>query len=418
MVIYPHPNEDKKARFGFSYNWALLATVLNNADSNVIVHDYSCEEFDENVFFSQFTQEQITLVILEFDSFALKRSENDQHGIYLVKYIRKHNPKTKIIAYGYYCCLTGIDILGADITIKENNINLILSSIHKLDQNFSLIQYETFDNLPFINRLMLYAIPFFHEKKSSTLIQTAKGCENSCIFCQRKGWQSHYVMHSNNYIYREFEYLEAHNFKNIWIIDENFTFHLGRAKDILQGLIDNGTTRNMKISISSWANIDQEFLDMASKANIKTISFGIETGNDEILQFYRKKIDLKKVKPIIQYANSIGIFTVGNFIIGAPMETENTVKETFSFITECGFDEVHIKTLDYMIGSELYENLDNTMKSVQTHFFACKENGLTNFYLDELKKKKEEFLRQYKNTRKQELMRKIDSYGRPFDPLS
>ena len=60
-------------------------------------------------------------------------------------------------------------------------------------------------------------------------------------------------------------------------------------------------------------NIDEEFLDLAKQCNIKIISFGIESGNKEILRFYRKNINIDEVPSIIRYANSLGIFTVGNF---------------------------------------------------------------------------------------------------------
>lgn len=86
-------------------------------------------------------------------------------------------------------------------------------------------------------------------------------------------------------------------------------------------------------------------LDLAKQCNIKIISFGIESGNKEILRFYRKNINIDEVPSIIRYANSLGIFTVGNFIIGAPMESESTITETFDLIKECEFDQINIKTL-------------------------------------------------------------------------
>jgi uncharacterized radical SAM superfamily protein len=415
MVIYPKPNEYKKPRFGFSYTWAMIGTILQESGHKVVLHDFSCEEFDSNIFFSQLMNEKIQLVLMEFDSFALKRSENDEHGKSLVQSIKAKHPGIMVIAYGYYCCITGNNIPSADVTIKQNDINLVLSAIHRLFQNFPLKQFDNFDTFPFINRSLINTISFF-ENKNSTLVQTAKGCENSCVFCQRKGWQSHYVAHSNEYVLREFEDLCSHNFKNIWIIDENFTFHLQRAKNILTGLVNRGLTQNMKISISSWANIDEDFLLLAVKANIKIISFGIETGNNEILQFYRKNIDLNKAKAAIKYADSIGIFTVGNFIIGAPKETHETIDETFSFINECKFDEIHIKTLDYMIGSELYSGLSNALATGKTHIFACKENGgLNNFSLEDIKQIRKEFLDQYYKDNQQRIIQKVSRYGTPFD---
>jgi tRNA A37 methylthiotransferase MiaB len=417
MIIYPRPNEYKKPRFGFSYNWAMIGAILYNAGCNVIIHDYSCENFNKEEFVSQLQNERIQLVIIEFDSFSLKRSENYHHGQMIARTIKKICPQIRIIAYGYYSCITNQDIPYADITVKKNDISFILFSIHELLQTIPVIQYDNFDSLPYINRSLICTIPYYNKNNHSTLIQTAKGCENSCVFCQRKGWQSKYIAHGDEYAISEFELLRSQNFTNIWIIDENFTFQLARSKNILKELIKHKTTENMKIAISSWANIDNEFLDFASEANIRLISFGIETGNSEILQFYRKNIDLKKAKRLIQYADSIGIFTIGNFILGAPMESMDTINETFSFIRECSFDQVNIKTLDYMIGSELYSTLDANIAKGNTHLFACKEHGLNNFTLEELGNIKRMFLTQYYRDNRIRLIDKTNKFGMPFSQI-
>jgi uncharacterized radical SAM superfamily protein len=415
MVIYPKPNEYKRPRFGFSYNWAMIGTILDNSGRKIILHDYSCEDFDNDTFVSQLINEKTWLVIIEFDSFSLKRSENNCHGQILVHSIKNNCPKIAVIAYGHYCCITGRDIPRADITIKQNDINLILSAMYQLNQAVPLIQYDGFDSFPFINRSLIHSIPYFRKNKKSTLVQTARGCENSCIFCQRKGWQGKYLSHGSEYVLSEFEALKSQDFRTIWVTDENFTFQLARAKDILKKLAEHNTTINMKIAISSWANIDKEFLELASKANLQIISFGIETGNTERLKFYRKNIDLQNAKQMIQYANNIGIFTIGNFIIGAPMETAETINETFSFIEECSFDQINIKTLDYMMGSELYSSADTNITRGNTHVFACKELGLTNFTIDELKSIKKSFIQAYYKKRKQEIAKKVNKFGTPFD---
>lgn len=97
---------------------------------------------------------------------------------------------------------------------------------------------------------------------------------------------------------------------------------------------------------------------------------------------------------LVHYADSIGIFTVGNFILGAPMETDNSIEATFSLIELCGFDQVNIKTLDYMIGSELYDGLSTSFRS-NDHVFACSENGLTHFSLEALISRRDQFLQGY-----------------------
>ena len=147
--------------------------------------------------------------------------------------------------------------------------------------------------------------------------------------------------------------------------------------------------------------------------SLEFISFGIESGNKEILRFYRKNINIDKVPDIIRYANSIGIFTVGNFIIGAPMESDSTITETFDLIRECEFYQINIKNLDYMIGSTLYEALDDELKT-DDHVFACLGNGLNIFPLDEIKRIKDTFQSEYYNLHCPVIEKKIHLYGTPF----
>jgi hypothetical protein len=97
------------------------------------------------------------------------------------------------------------------------------------------------------------------------------------------------------------------------------------------------------------------------------------------------------------------------------METIETINETFFFIKECSFDQINIKTLDYMMGSELYSNTNTNITRGSTHIFACKELGLNNFTIEELKNVKKSFIHEYYKNRKQEIAKKISKYGTPFD---
>jgi tRNA A37 methylthiotransferase MiaB len=414
IVIYPQPDEHKEPRFGFSYDWALLGTVLHNNGHNVIMRDYSVMPFDKDSIITDLSENNIDIVVIEFDSFSLKRCENTIHGNKLIKYLKHFYPNIPIIIYGHYPCITKRNIDCADFTIMENNLNDIFSAIHSVLPSFQRIAIKTFDDLPFIDRQLINRnVPYFNQHYRSTLIQTAVGCDNTCIFCQRKGWQRNYTAHSDDYVFREFDLLHQQEIVNLWITDENFTFNLPRAKRLLSGLIENKLTLDMNISISSWANIDEEFLNLAKTANIKTISFGIETGNTDILRFYRKNIDLQKAKYIIRYADSIGIYTAGNFILGAPMETFDTINQTFVFIRECNFDSINFKILVYMQGAELFSTLPISLQS-ETSIFSCSENDLCNFSLQELQSMKREFLDKYYKDRKEYLQNKIERYGMPY----
>lgn len=409
LMIYPKPDKSKKSRFGFSYEMLMISTILAKFH-NVHIRDFSCEPFDESEFVEYIRRENIDVALVECDSYALKRSQNILHAAEIIAILNQY---ATTIAYGNYCYITKRNFANARHTITENEINSIIGVINQLEKHNVVSYVEMYDELPYINREMLFEIPYYQENEKNTLLQTSKGCENTCIFCQRKGWQCCYVTHSDDYVLGEIIDIERKGYQNVWITDENFTFNLFRAKRLLKKIIQANLHENLRFFISSWANIDEEFLDLAKKCNIRIISFGIESGNKGILQFYRKNINVDKVPNIIQYANSIGIFTVGNFIIGAPMETEETINETFTLIRKCEFDQINIKNLDYMIGSALYESLDDKLKT-EDHVFACLENGLTVFKLDDIKAKKDNFLSEYYALHRSSIEKKIRLYGTPF----
>lgn len=409
LLIYPKPDMYKKPRFGFSYNLLLIATVLSFYH-NVKIKDYSCEKFDKCWLIKQMKEKQFELVLIECDSFALKRSENVLNTKEILSIFKGHIPS---IVYGNYCCIKKKKFEDATRTVSINNINAIIDCINELGFAPKMSNINEYDQLPYIDRKLLLNIDYYKENSSSTLLQTSIGCENTCIFCQRKGWQDHYIAHSDEYVLNELDIIKKDNFKNVWITDENFSFNLSRAKNLLRKITHKKVTEGMNLFISSWANIDFEFIDLCVKSNVKIVSFGIESGSEKILKFYRKNIKISRIPEIVNYANEKGIFTVGNFILGAPMESEETVFETFNLIKKCNFDQVNIKTLDYMIGSELYNSLDAKYK-VQDHVFSCLENGLTKFKLEELKTMKEKFLRSYYLSHKKRLFEKINKYGQPY----
>lgn len=418
LFIYPKPNEKKHARFGFSLNIAYASSILKQKGFNTSLIDLSVETIDISLIIQFIKKNNIHYVFFEFDSFALNRASNEKNGIILLKTIKQECPNVIKIAFGYECVLEGKNIEFADYTITGDLFSYLMN-FERIKSKPSLSDLDltyNYDSIPFPDRELFEKIGYYSRNIYSTLIQTSRGCLNSCTFCQRKGWQNSVQYHSDEYTCKEMMLLKNHGYKNIWVQDENFTFNLTRAKRILKIWIDSNITSGMKIAISSWTKIDKEFLELAALANIKIISMGVESANKVVLDFYKKDIDLDNVKSLISYADSLGIFTVGNFIIGAPMEDLTMIKNTFSFINESGFDQVNIKTLDYMIGSKLYESLPRD-RYPKTHYFCCKENKLGQMCLNDLQKIKNSFLEDYRKKFKQRLENKILKYGFPYNQI-
>jgi radical SAM superfamily enzyme YgiQ (UPF0313 family) len=449
LLVYPAPGEFKERRFGFSLDLLYIASLLKQAGHGIVNYlDYSIESFDLERFYTN--ADKADVVIIEFDSFPLKRSINIRHGENLVHEIIKRygsgaERTKKIILFGNDIALiksfcggsrgaffskraplaAGGKELEFDYALAtgfENNINTVVDCLLKGNSLPELHPLDDLDQLPYPDRDLLTSYAQHggtvdNEPKlaKSTLVRTSSGCLNSCIFCQRKGWHKEYMAHSIAYVIKEFSLLKSDNYRNIWICDDNFTYDLKWSKHLLKSLARQQLTANMKIALSSWTRIDEEFLELAVRANVSIISFGIESANLEIQKFYRKPIKLEQFQDLVSFADNSGLYTVGNFIVGAPMETEDSIGETFDYIMNTPFDQVNIKILDYMAGSELYERLPPEKRDINRHIFACKENGLNDFPLEVLKNKIAHFQDQFQKSREKRLKEKMKQYGPPYD---
>ncbi|OQX27548.1 MAG: hypothetical protein BWK80_04745 [Desulfobacteraceae bacterium IS3] len=424
VLVYPKPSDVKNTRFGYSLNLLYLASILRREGYQVEYIDYSLDKYAEAKL--KVLLNHAKAVIIEFDSYPLKRSQNVEHGKDIIYNIRQAHKTIPIVVFGYNCILNSCTVSGCNFIYTWEPEYTIVDVINGLIFNIPVVR-ETilnkellnFDWLPFpardlLSENMTKGGDFYQPLAKSALIQTSRGCLNSCRFCQRKGWDKNYRFHSVNYSVCEFQELKENDFVNIWITDDNFTFNLQHAKGLLKELTDKEVTSKMKIALSSWTKIDHEFIDLAKLAGVSIISFGLESYNGEILKFYGKNIDFKQAEDIIEYADKKGIYTVGNFIIGAPMETDQTIETTFDYALSLPIDEVNMKILTYMPGAELFNDLTPEIKKDGQGVFACIENGLNNFPLSYLRERIDIFSKRFKNNRKDRLLKKIMKYGTPY----
>lgn len=425
VLVYPAPSIAKPCRFGYSLNLLYLAAILREAGYSPEYVDFSLDPHAQGKLHSMLPS--AAAVVVERDSFPLKRSDNVSHAEQLIQQIRRNYPKVVIVACGYDCILKQRSVLGADFTYTSEPEVSIVQVIDSLTRgvpvnNISIphTELKNLDVLPFPARdLIPEDIAYGGVNRAqrlarSALIQTSRGCPGLCRFCQRKGWQKGVRYHSIDYVVREFCDLQARGVTNVWVTDDNFPAHLLRAKKLLAKLAESRCTSEMRIAMSVWAKIDLEFLDLAKAAGVSIISLGLESADKQILDFYRKEVDYNQVWKILSYADSLGIFTVGNFIIGAPMESDQTIEATFRLAHSLPIDEVNMKILTYMPGSELFESLPDDKKKIGRALFACRETGLNPFPLEELRSRITHFYTEFRKHRIPRLIRKIKKHGFPY----
>lgn len=123
------------------------------------------------------------------------------------------------------------------------------------------------------------------------------------------------------------------------------------------------------------------------KAGVTFISYGIESGNQDVLDFYNKQITLSQIRKAVKLSYEIGFFTIGTFIIGAPFETKQHIENTIKFARSLPLDVSFFLPLTYQKGSYLWEmeNKNGNISEDDGYLIVSdSKRGLGNFTSDEI----------------------------------
>ena len=184
--------------------------------------------------------------------------------------------------------------------------------------------------------LQSYRMPLI--KGPFTFIVTSRGCPAGCTYCiKHVSYQYATRLRSPKLIMEELWYLKKLGINNIHMYADLFTVSRDQVVELCQMMIDE------KIGIKWTCNsrvdyVDEEMLMLMGKAGCRLISWGIESGNEQILKHARKGAYPDKAERALRWAKKAGIMNWGYFIIGLPGETEATIRDTINFSKKLPLD--------------------------------------------------------------------------------
>ena len=176
-----------------------------------------------------------------------------------------------------------------------------------------------------------------HREGAALSILTSRGCPYRCIYCSQIGPRK-WRMRSPENLMGEWRWLvRDQGATEIGVLDDSFNIDRRRALDLCDRLIGEGLNRVPWIMINGIrANlVDEELLGRMREAGCIRTAFGVESGNQEILdRVIDKHQTLDQVREAFRAAKAVGMETIGFFIIGLPGETEKTMDDTIRFAIE------------------------------------------------------------------------------------
>jgi hopanoid biosynthesis associated radical SAM protein HpnJ len=228
---------------------------------------------------------------------------------------------------------------------------------------------ENLDELPWVTKVYQrdldvtrYNVPFLLNPYIS--FYTTRGCPAMCTFCL---WpQTHsghrWRVRSSDDVAAEVRYaLDAFpNVKEIFFDDDTFNYQKARTLDLCRKL------KPLKFtwSCTSRVTTDYETLKAMKESGCRLLIVGYESGDQQILKNIKKGATIDMALRFTENCKKLGLTIHGDFIIGLPGETRETIRKTIDFAKRIDAETIQVSIAHAFPGTELYD--------------YGKENGLIN----------------------------------------
>lgn len=195
---------------------------------------------------------------------------------------------------------------------------------------------------------------------------TGRGCMGRCAFCY-EGSREHTNLRvrSIDSCLEEIDYLiETYGVKYINIVDDTFILNRARTEEFCNKMIDRyqGHVKWYCEARADLLSRNIDILPLLKRAGLVKIQLGGESGCQEILDAYKKRVTIEQLEFVTQKIAEAGIpYTYVNFIIGGAFETASTFERTLNFAKKLmriapGHVEVSSSVFTPTPGSPMYNH--------------------------------------------------------------
>ncbi len=166
------------------------------------------------------------------------------------------------------------------------------------------------------------------------LLHTSRGCPYTCSFCSVFSRKVRF--HSPERVVEEIIDIKRKypNKKFIHISDDIFALKNKRLFRLVELVKQEKLDKEFIFTCHARANIfDRELGLLLKDMNVKYVSFGFESGSENIVREVKGKFNLNDNKKALDICEELNLNVNGYFIAGYPMETKADFAKTYWFIS-------------------------------------------------------------------------------------
>jgi hopanoid biosynthesis associated radical SAM protein HpnJ len=219
---------------------------------------------------------------------------------------------------------------------------------------------ENLDELPWVTKtykrdldITRYNVPFLHHPFIS--LYTSRGCPAMCTFCLWPQTLSghRWRLRSANDVSAEARYaLNAFpEVKEIFFDDDTFNYKKARTLELCAKL------KPLKFiwSCTSRVTTDYETLKAMKEAGCRLLIVGYESGDPQILKNIKKGATIEMALRFTENCKKLGLVIHGDFIVGLPGETRETLRRTIDFAKRLDTETIQVSIAHALPGTEFYD---------------------------------------------------------------
>jgi anaerobic magnesium-protoporphyrin IX monomethyl ester cyclase len=188
-------------------------------------------------------------------------------------------------------------------------------------------------------------------------IISSRGCPYPCTFCSVKiSMGRRFRARSPENFVSELEYWYNKEWINFEINDDCYSTDIERVIEICDLIIKKGL--KIKYDLYNGIRVDKVNLEVLGKlkeSGCILISYGVESGNEQILLNIKKNITLEQARNAVKWANEVDLPNSVNFIIGHEGETMETATDSIKFAKTLPTNFVNFYNLIPYPGTEAFE---------------------------------------------------------------
>lgn len=248
-----------------------------------------------------------------------------------------------------------------------SDLTRIAGLVFRRDGEIVLTEFRGYimdlDTIPFPARhlqppLSAYSpTPASYRNLPLAVLMTSRGCPYQCTFCDRKVFGNLTRGHSPDRVVGEVEeVLNRYGAKEIRFFDDTFTYDKVRVMEICEKILQKGL-RFSWTCLTRVSAVTKELLKKMREAGCWQVLYGLESGDPRVLMSLKKGNTIEQNEQAIRWTQEVGLGVRGDFIVGTPAETKESLEQTLEFTKRLKLDYAHFNKFVPFAGTELYEEL-------------------------------------------------------------